>query len=71
MVVKPLEDIPYDDDVSDGDEDTWAAEIVKERAVRVHTCFGLVCYLQRPLEWAKTTYRIVFHRNQLEENDGE
>jgi hypothetical protein len=28
VVVKPLEDIPYDDDVSDGNEDTWAAEIV-------------------------------------------
>jgi hypothetical protein len=66
-----LEDAPqYDNDVSDANEDAWAAEIVKERAVRIHTGFGLICYLQPRLEWAKTTYKVVFFRNQLEESEG-
>jgi len=46
----------YDDEGSDGDWKPWAAEIVKERSVRVHSCFGLVVYLQRSPEWAKTPF---------------
>ena len=42
-----------------------AAEVVNERAVRIHTCFGLVCYLQKPREWNKGAKSVYWEHRRL------
>ena len=62
-----LKTVPqYDNDVSDANEDAWAAETVKEldelAVLRNRTCFGLTVYLQGPLEWRKRSVRTDLQR---------